>query len=38
LSNGRNNTSLLHIKKIRISQKNKIKVNLIGDSLYKVKL
>ena len=36
--NGQNNTSLLEIKKIRILKKNKIKVNLNGDSLYKVNL
>lgn len=38
LINGQNNTSLLEIKKIRILKKNKIKVNLNGDSLYKVNL
>ena len=37
-SNGQNNSSLLHIKKVKISNKNKIKVNLDGDSLYRVKL
>ena len=36
-SNGQNNSSILHIKKVKISNKNKIKVNLGGDSLYRVK-
>ncbi|MDC0450029.1 bifunctional diaminohydroxyphosphoribosylaminopyrimidine deaminase/5-amino-6-(5-phosphoribosylamino)uracil reductase RibD [Pelagibacteraceae bacterium] len=35
---GRNNSSLLQIKKIKILKKDKIKVNLYGDSLYKVNL
>ena len=37
-SNGQNNSNLLQIKKIKILKKNKIKVNLNGDSLYKVNL
>jgi len=36
-SNGQNNSSLFYIKKAKISEKNKIKVNLDGDSLYKVR-
>ena len=36
LSIGQNNSSLLQIKKIKIQKKDKIKVNLYGDSLYKV--
>ena len=35
---GLNNTSFTNIKKIKISKKNKVNVNLNGDSLYKVKL
>ena len=35
---GQNNSSLSQIKKIKILKKNKIKVNLYGDSLYKVNL
>ena len=38
LSIGQNNSSLLQIKKIKIQKKDKIKVNLYGDSLYKVNL
>ena len=35
---GQNNSSLSQIKKIKILKKNKIKVNLYGDSLYKINL
>ena len=35
---GLNNLNPLYLKKINISEKNKIKVNLKNDSLYKVKL
>ena len=38
LSNGKNNSSFALIKKVNIYEKNKIKVNLDGDNLYKVKL
>ena len=38
LSAGQNNSSLSQIKKIKILKKNKIKVNLYGDSLYKINL
>ena len=38
LSSGKNNSSISYIKKVKISQKNKVKVNLYGDNLYKVKL
>ena len=37
-SQGTNNNNISLIKEIKISQKNKIKVNLNDDSLYKVKL
>ena len=37
-SKGHNNSSFLLIKKIKISNKNKINVNLKEDTLYKVKL
>ena len=37
-SRGENNSSLFHIKKVKISKKNQVQVNLDGDSLYKVKL
>jgi len=36
--NGSNNINPLYIKKIAFSEKNKIKVNLQGDSLYKVEI
>ena len=36
--NGTNNNNPLYLKKINISKKNKIKVNLIGDSLHEVKI
>ncbi len=35
---GFNNTDPYYLKKISFSKKNKIKVNLLGDSLYKVKI
>jgi diaminohydroxyphosphoribosylaminopyrimidine deaminase/5-amino-6-(5-phosphoribosylamino)uracil reductase len=35
---GLNNSNPFHLKKIKISEKEKIKVNLNGDSLYKVKI
>ena len=38
LSDGKNNSIFSYIKKIKILQKNKIRTNLDGDSLYKVKL
>ena len=38
LLGGQNNSSLSQIKKIKILKKNKIKVNLYGDSLYKINL
>ena len=37
-SKGLSNLSHSQIKKIRILEKNKIKVNLYGDSLYKINL
>ena len=37
-SKGSNNSNPSHLKKINISSKNKIKVNLNGDSLYKIKI
>ena len=37
-SNGLNNSNPLYLKKIIFSEKNKIKVNLKDDSLYRVKL
>jgi diaminohydroxyphosphoribosylaminopyrimidine deaminase/5-amino-6-(5-phosphoribosylamino)uracil reductase len=36
--NGLNNNNPVHLKKISISRKDKIKVNLKGDTLYKVKI
>ena len=36
--NGLNNNNPAHLKKISISRKDKIKVNLKGDTLYKVKI
>ena len=35
-SKGQNNSSLLHVKKVKTSMHNKVQVNLDGDSLYKV--
>jgi hypothetical protein len=35
---GFNNRNATYLKKINLSDKNKIKVNLEGDSLYKVKI
>ena len=37
-TNGLNNSNFFQIKKIKISNKNKVNVNLYGDILYKVKL
>ena len=37
-SDGKNNSSISYIKKIKTSQENKVKVNLYEDNLYKVKL
>ena len=37
-SNGINNSSLLHIKKVKTTKLNEVKVNLDGDSLHKVEL
>jgi len=37
-SSGFNNSNPLYLKKINISKKNKIKVNLTDDTLYKVKI
>jgi diaminohydroxyphosphoribosylaminopyrimidine deaminase / 5-amino-6-(5-phosphoribosylamino)uracil reductase len=36
--NGKNNSSVFFIKKVKISKRNKVNVNLNGDSLYKAKL
>ena len=38
LFNGRNNCNIIYIKKLKLSKKIKVRVNLNGDSLYKVKL
>ena len=35
---GKNNCNLNRIKKIKMTKKNEVKVNLFGDNLYKVKL
>ena len=37
-SKGKNNSSIFDIKKVKISKKNKVKVNLGEDNLYKIKL
>lgn len=37
-SNGQNNSNLFNIKKIKLLKKDKVKVNLFEDNLYKVKL
>ena len=37
-SDGKNNTNLDLIKKLKITSKNRVNVNLNGDSLYKVEL
>ena len=37
-SNGRNNLNPILIKKFKISKKNKVKINLNQDSLYRIKL
>jgi diaminohydroxyphosphoribosylaminopyrimidine deaminase / 5-amino-6-(5-phosphoribosylamino)uracil reductase len=38
LFDGQNNCNIIYIKKIKLSKKIKVSVNLNGDSLYKVKL
>jgi riboflavin biosynthesis pyrimidine reductase len=37
-NNGKNNTKLNLIKKLRTTTNNKVKINLNGDSLYKIQL
>jgi diaminohydroxyphosphoribosylaminopyrimidine deaminase/5-amino-6-(5-phosphoribosylamino)uracil reductase len=37
-SNGSNNSSTYYLKKFKLTEKNKIKVNLKDDNLYKIKL
>ena len=37
-SNGKNNSSIFHVKKISIKKDRRVKVNLSDDNLYKVKL
>jgi diaminohydroxyphosphoribosylaminopyrimidine deaminase/5-amino-6-(5-phosphoribosylamino)uracil reductase len=37
-SKGQNNSSILYIKKIKIFRKSRIKINLKGDSLFKINL